>query len=88
MILRAFAEGINPDQGANDKHDHGVGDEEPVENDETDRDVVTLDDCSDGHEASEQERNTHGKASVQVGTTKGHVQNQVVPPPQEREYNG
>ena len=58
MILRAFAEGIKPNQGANDKHDHGVGDEEPVEKDETNRDVVTLDDCSDGEEASEKERNT------------------------------
>jgi hypothetical protein len=63
MILRAFAEGIKPDKGANDKHNHGVGDEEPVENDETNRDVVPLDDRSDGHEASEQERNTHGKST-------------------------
>lgn len=63
MILRAFAEGIKPDKGANDKHNHGVGDEEPVENDETNRDVVPLDDRSEGHEASEQERDTHGKST-------------------------
>ena len=63
MILRAFAEGIKPDKGANDKHNHGVGDEEPVENDEPNRDVVPLDDCSYRHEASEQERNTHSKSS-------------------------
>jgi len=88
MILRAFTEGKKPDKGANDKHDHGVGDEDPVENDETNRDMVTLDDCSDGQEAREQERNTNDKSTVQVGMTKSHVQKQIVPPPQEREYNG
>ena len=63
MPLRAFAKGIKPDKSANEKHNHGVGDEDPVENDETDRDMVPLDDRSNGQEASEQKRNTHGKSS-------------------------
>ncbi len=63
MKLRAFAEGIEPDNGANDKYHDSVGDEDPVENDETRHNVISLDDCSDGQEAGEQERNAHEKSS-------------------------
>jgi hypothetical protein len=63
MKLRAFAEGIEPDNAANGKYHDSVGNEDPVENDETHRNVISLDDCSDGQEAGEQERNAHDKSS-------------------------
>jgi len=88
MKLRAFAEGIEPDNAANDKYHGSVGDEDPVENDETHRNVISLDDCSDGQEAGEQERNAHDKSSIQVSMTKNHIQKQVIPPPQDREHKG
>ena len=63
MILCSFAEGIKPDKGANDKDNNGVGDKDPIENNETDDNVVPLDDCSDGKSTCDQERNTHDKSS-------------------------
>lgn len=63
MKLGSFAEGIKPDKGANDKHNYGIRKKDPVENNETNGDVVPLDDCSEGQSTSDQECNTHGKSS-------------------------
>jgi hypothetical protein len=35
MKLGAFAEAKKPEKGANDKYDYGVGEENPVEDNET-----------------------------------------------------
>jgi hypothetical protein len=63
MKLRAFAQGIKPEYGADDKYNDGIGYENPVENNEANRDMTSLDDCPDRQEAGEQEPNTHDKAS-------------------------
>ena len=48
MKFGSFAEGIKPDKGASDKDNNGVGNKDPIENNETNDNVVPLDDCSDG----------------------------------------
>jgi len=88
MKFQAFTEGIKPDKGADDKYNDGVRDEEPVENNETDGDVVPLNDRPDGHEAGNQECNAHDESGSEVAAAKSHVQKQVVPPPYERENDG
>jgi len=45
MKLGAFAKRIKPQDGANYKYKYGVHDEDPVEYDETNGDVIPLDDC-------------------------------------------
>jgi len=88
MELGAFAEGIEPDEGTNTKYNYGVGDEGPVEDNETNKNVIPLNDCSDGQSAGEQEGDTHDKSSTQVAMTKSHIQKQFIPPPHDREYDG
>ena len=48
MKFGSFAESIKPDKGANDKDNNGVGNKNPIEYNETNDNVVPLDDCSDG----------------------------------------
>jgi hypothetical protein len=48
MKLGTLVERIKPDHGANDKYDHGVRQEEPIEDDETNGDMIPLNYGTDG----------------------------------------
>jgi hypothetical protein len=63
MEVGAFVKGIEPDKGANDKCNYGIGDEDPVEDDEANQNMISLDDCPDGQAAGEQKGDTHDKSS-------------------------
>lgn len=63
MELVALAESVKPEDGPNDEHNYGVRNEDPIENNETDGDVIPLNNRPDGYEASKQQTNAHDKPS-------------------------
>ena len=58
MKLCALAEGVEPHEGTDDGDSDGVENETPVEGNEADRNVVTLDDGEDGEEPGDSESDT------------------------------
>ena len=48
MILGTLAESVKPDKGTDGKYDDGIGYEDPVEKDETNSDVIPLNDSPNG----------------------------------------
>lgn len=48
MIFTALAESVEPDKGTDGDDDDGVRNENPIENNETDGNVISLNGCSNG----------------------------------------
>lgn len=63
MELVPLPEGEEPDRGTNNEDDDGVEDENPVECDEAEGDVVTLDDSKDRKEPGDNETDTEDEAA-------------------------
>lgn len=63
MKLCALAERVEPHEGTDDGDSDGVENETPVEGNEADSNVVTLDDGEDGEEPGDTESDTEDETS-------------------------
>ena len=48
MKLAAFTESVKPDKRTDDEHNHGVRNEDPIEKNETEGNMIPLNDRSNG----------------------------------------
>lgn len=88
MKLCALAERVEPHEGTDDGDSDGVENETPVEGNEADRNVVTLDDGEDGEEPGDSESDTEDETGGQVSIAEDHVQQETLLVPYLREDDG
>jgi len=86
MEIRTFLQRVEPHERSDDEDSDGVHNEDPVQNYETDSDMVRLDNGADGDGPRNKKRDSQHEARRQIAVANNKIAHEVRPSPDDGEH--